>query len=899
MTIYDDYADYTIKYKVEFGAKTLVLIEIGSFWEIYDAADGTGANMKDVSDILNIQVSKKNKNIAIVDRTNPYMAGFPTVALDKFLPLLVDKGYTVVLVGQVTPPPNPKRDVVRIVSPGTYIEGSCANSCGSSSNWIAAIHSESNVGVGIALVDLATGNTATTEAYGASAIELALDRIASYYAPCEVVCFGGGTSVLNIKPTIDLGTTYDKRVHNLSYQNEIISTCFKNETMLSAIEHVDLERQPMATIAFAMLLSFCKKHNDRIIHMLNKPEHFAENGCAFDLVGNSATQIDLAGIEKLLNKCTTAIGRRYFRGRLYNPAANKEVIEDSWSCIHAAMQNPERLGIVKKQLDLVYDVEKLYRRCVLKTCTMEHLTMLESSVSAMAALGAGAGAAAAVKDLFCLFCDIFDQQEQEQGQKQKQQLKFIQGYSPALDEAMATIDQLVADEAAFVANVQKGLGGAWTIKLEKSDNAAFFAITPKRWKDTKGSVFADFRILHQGTTTYKITCATMEDLYNRRVLADAAFNTAMQKAIMFFCDLLCGRQEQVSEFVGAIARLDFVNTCALNALHMGHVRPVFAYVPFAATGLRHPLIERLITVPYVPNDVTMVPGQGMLIYGLNAAGKSSLLKAIGVAAIMSHAGMYVACDSLTLGPEPFDALFCRISKSDDLYAGRSTFMVEMSELRTIMKRATQRSLVLADELCAGTEHKSAMAIVAAAIQVLNDRGVSFVFATHIHELTRILSASMSKNSVWHLDVYFDATLDALVYNRKLKPGQGSEIYGLEVCKSLDMDAHFIKMAFDIRDGCNRNVVGLESTRYNNAVLVAEKCGACGRANVKGEVEVHHILPQNAADATTGLVKNRVPKNATGNLVTLCSKCHDLVHAGKIDIAGYVATTKGRKLRVAR
>lgn len=320
---------------------------------------------------------------------------------------------------------------------------------------------------------------------------------------------------------------------------------------------------------------------------------------------------------------------------------------------------------------------------------------------------------------------------------------------------------------------------------------------------------------------------------------------------------------------------------------------------FVITGLRHPLIERLQhKCRYVPNDIEMQES-GMLLYGLNASGKSSLMKALGLAVIMAQCGMYVACTSMNLNA-PFEHVFCRISKGDDIYNGQSTFMVEMSELRTILQRANKMSLVLGDELCAGTEHISAISIVAAGIRALIQKQSTFVFTTHLHELVQYIEYTPKQLAIYHLDVYFDRSMDALVFNRLLKPGQGSKIYGLEVCQSLDLDKDFIQDAFDIRNKIT-TTTGIKKSRYNSKVFVSDTCYMCH--NKTHALEVHHIVEQKFADKH-GLIRERgcervrgvFHKNAKHNLVSICEACHKNVHHGNLQIDGFVDTSKGTRLK---
>ena len=147
----------------------------------------------------------------------------------------------------------------------------------------------------------------------------------------------------------------------------------------------------------------------------------------------------------------------------------------------------------------------------------------------------------------------------------------------------------------------------------------------------------------------------------------------------------------------------------------------------------------------MPNDVSLgVDGvDGVLLYGVNSVGKSSIMKAVGLAVVAAQAGMFVAADALELGERPFTGIYTRIGLRDDLARGHSTFVVEMLELRAILRRASARSLVIGDELCAGTEAQSALAIVGAGVVTLAKRGARFAFATHLHELPRLPQVTFS------------------------------------------------------------------------------------------------------------------------------------------------------------
>jgi DNA mismatch repair protein MutS len=244
---------------------------------------------------------------------------------------------------------------------------------------------------------------------------------------------------------------------------------------------------------------------------------------------------------------------------------------------------------------------------------------------------------------------------------------------------------------------------------------------------------------------------------------------------------------------------------------------------------------------------------------------------------------------------PYTGLYTRILGNDNLWAGMSSFVVEMTEFRSILRSAAIRMLVIGDELCAGTETASATAIVAAGIQTLVKRGAHFLFATHLHELSEIPEiANDPKVRPYHLSVFPDLTTGALVYDRALRPGCGSPMYGLEVCRGLDMDAEFLALATALRKRMFTADGKAHASRYNSSVVVS-RCGICGAgATGANTLEVHHIVPQAAADAE-GRIAPGQHKNTKSNLVVLCESCHQKHHSGLLEIQGWKDTSEGVKL----
>ena len=299
-------------------------------------------------------------------------------------------------------------------------------------------------------------------------------------------------------------------------------------------------------------------------------------------------------------------------------------------------------------------------------------------------------------------------------------------------------------------------------------------------------------------------------------------------------------------------------------------------------------------VPYIANDIEIGTenNNGILLYGVNAVGKSSLMKSIGINLLMAQCGMYVSSKSFIFSP--YNHIFSRMPSGDNLHEGKSTYVCELSELRTILKKSTNKSLVIGDELCSGTEVISALSIIASGIKTLSEKGCSFIFASHLHELCDLECIKNIKNiNIYHLSVDFDKENNCLVYDRKLKNGNGNTLYGLEIAKSLDLPLDFLHFANQIRQDytkMNKNFVEPKISKYNNNLFM-DKCSLCDE---KCE-EVHHIIEQKNANEDNIIESEQIHKNRKSNLMLICEKCHDKIHNKEIKIDGYKDTTDGKKL----
>jgi DNA mismatch repair protein MutS len=846
--LYDEYAQYTQTHKALYGPDTVVLMEVGSFLEFYDCDRGLGADVPRVCGLLNIAVTRKSKAIPTVSRSNPMMGGFPRAAAPKHVQVLVDAGFTVVYVAQVSPPPNPRRAVTEIVSAATSAasdllsppaDGDTAASASAASSAasaavagsaLMAAHVESGAGwaaVGWAVLDLATGRTRAGECVAdkrdlTQPLE-ALRRAAIDAAPIEVVVSfssssGSGSGSGGSPPSdpmddicAHLAGVPRARVHrrepspSAQHRDDVLRKAFPVTGFLTPAEHVDLERRPYALEAFVAALQFAHEHNDSVVRRVQRPDLDTDADGVELMMQTSADalqQLDVVGpcvashsshssrhgrghgpgqhtgpitLLRCLNRCRTAVGTRAFRDRLLRPITCRATLEARYDAVDRLLACPLAVrNALTQALNGVGDLERTFRRvCLRRTSAAELPGVVSAFVAARDALlaspaSSSEAAADGIVKLILSRTQFPDQQTMQTMQPmqphQMQRSFFVRGVHPDVDAAQ---DELDSARAVFH-QVAAALNAAMGAEHVRVVDDAMLVVTDKRWAAAvkSGAVAraavapwfcgADASLLahHESGlggsgNNRRVAHPALGPAAGERVArAAATLSAALNRRLAELLDDLAENYGEAAwSVVRAVEALDVALTCAVNAEAMGHVRPRFVQPPppdgrscVRAKGLRHPIIESLLLdrgERYVPNDVSLgCDGVGgILLYGVNAVGKSSVMKAIGLAVVMAQAGMFAACDALELAP--FASLFTRIGLHDDLARGHSTFVVEMLELRSILRRADARSLVIGDELCAGTEAPSAISIVGAGVAALAERGTAFVFATHLHELALV------------------------------------------------------------------------------------------------------------------------------------------------------------------
>ena len=971
--IVDDYLDYQYTYQKKYGDKTIVLMQVGSFFEAY-AIDGDEEkinvdNLYYICDLMNIQISRKNKSILKSSRSNPLMAGFPLVAIDKFIQILMNNHFTVVQVEQVTEPPEPLRKITNIYSPGTQI-----NYCPSeeTSN-LVSIYIETipdlkkykdTVCIGLSVIDLPTGKSIVYEAFSEKDdLHQAFDEVFRFiqsHNPREIVINAKSSpfskeqlvSYLEIQNrTYHYNTEaeMDKTYEKLAYQKTFLEKVYQHQknNLLSIHEFLDLENKLYGTISFIYLLQFAYEHNESVVERIDKPEIWSSNKYLI-LTNDSINQLNLVDNSNNINNkygsllgivsnASTAIGKRYLKEQLLNPINSLEQLEHRYQCIQELLTRDSDSGeymfkLVEEKLKRIMDIERLHRRMSLKILQPADFSNLDMayqnivSIFEMEELFQEKELTKIIPDSeeienfqeFMLeYRELFDLDEIGKYHLNNITGSFFKlGQVPEIDEIQQKINkyrnqlQSIANKLSYF--IEKG---SEFIKVEFIEKEGYYLQTTKKRGEALKKSFSNTAYQPFEVKDIKLTINPREldlkFLKDRTKITSDRINTISGKLrslqiklesltkehylnkLEHFYHKYSGSLTSISIFVGQI---DFFKSNAKTSVMYGYTRPNIiqndsSYVDIK--DMRHPIIERINGgSEYITNNVMIGKEDlnGILLYGCNAVGKSSLMKAVGLNIIMAQAGMYVAASNFTY--QPFDYIFTRISDNDNIFKGQSSFAVEMSELRSILKRSNKKSIILGDELCSGTESVSAQSIFAASVIKLSGSNINFIFATHLHELYKMEEIQELENvKSYHLKVIFDEINKTLIYDRKLEEGNGPTIYGLEVCKAMDLDPDFLKLANKLRKkivNVSDQILTTQKSNYNHD-LYMDKCEICH----EDSTDTHHITEQHLFDDNN--MKEHLPKNKLSNLVPLCQGCHDNVHHGNLIIRGYVDTSEGKKL----
>ncbi len=736
-------------------------------------------------------------------------------------------------------------------------------------------------------------------------------------------------------------TLNDTAILNSKYQSTILENIFG-----SCLEHINLHAYNYARISLVGLLEFTKNHQPILLNKLTEPSYY-DNDLSLYLGNRCLDQLDVLPhpdkpktLYDIIAKTKTPMGKRYLIDQLCNPLINPDELNNRYNIIEFLLNHYENIN---KELNNIYDLPKIVRKMELNKIYPSEIVNLNTSISQIRKvfkilrslddearkkvkkyLSIDKEICDKLKDINNHILSTFDLQYMENmsyaNYKEETKNYILNNNYPEITELTNKIDvsnnfmdNLVLTLEKFIeeqnSKVIKKDGNAITLKFNDRDGH-YMLITKRRCKilqeklakmnefDVGGFKIKvkdlEFNDLPKSNNT-KISTRDILKMSNDVISLKSELAIKMKEAFYKEINIMVDNfRDIIMDISNTIKYLDFLNSGAMVAYENGYCKPNIninnnnSY--FEAKQLRHPIIEIINTeTPYHPHDISLGNPNSVLLFGVNSSGKSSLMKSIGLAIILAQIGYYVSAKEFNYSP--YKNLFTRIRGNDDLYKGLSSFMLEMVELSAILKRNTNKTLVLADELAKGTEYKSSLIIISYMLETLVKSNTSFISASHLHSLCDLPCIKNLNNiKIMHIKVSFDDINNELIYDRQLSEGEGEHFYGLLVCKyfmkSDDFNTRTKEIELEVEDQ------HIRKSNYNNNIYMIE-CEICG---TKKNLESHHIEPQRSCDKFKSLDNPHIKKNEIYNLVILCSKCHDAHDRGDINIIGWQDTSNKRKLK---
>jgi DNA mismatch repair protein MutS len=950
ISIIDEYISYNNLYKDQY-EKYLVLLQVGSFYEMYsDIQDDP--KLKEVCELLNLLMTRKNKSIQEISKNNPHMAGIPCCSLQKYLDVLIDNNYTVLLYDQedINNSKKKYRKLSKIFSIGTHIN--CEKES-KTENVILSIYREtinSNNICGISTINLSTGDVNVLEIYNENDITKLLEdlnKIIIIHKPKEII-YSYDTSketkkdcvyniLYNTNTIFHYNTNIIKDYTKINYQNDFLKNVYKNYNIgfLSAIEYLDMEKYNYSTISLIILLNFAYKYDNMIIENINKPNILTDKN-VLNLHNNALEQLNIFSLTNnykynslfdVINKNSTKLGSRLLKKMLAEPITNINELNKRYNLVNKLLQN-ETYKQYENELKYIIDIEKYHKSLgILKLQPYQYGRLHQSYKFINNLIN--------LSELY--FKDYFDYELlQEYKKYYNEYLKYFnidnlevfsfnnknnvilnifnEGIVKEVDEIMNKIHseknklELLSNNLSKLINDDK-------IEIQCTDKDGYYLILTKN-RATKLKKAINDNLLYKDlifedkvkASTY-ITSRSIKDISKHIIINESKLFDIIKNSYYEITEFLYKKYYKLLIYLNYfISYIDVFNSFAKVSYLNNYSKPIIdidskkSYMDIK--NIRHPIIELLSTsTEYITNDIQInVDNTGMILYGINSSGKSSIMKSVGLNLILAQIGCFTATSEFKF--YPYNSIFTRIDHTDNLFKGMSSFEKEIYELKTILNYSNSNSLVLGDELLSSTENISAISIISATINNFLSKDISFLFASHLHNIPKYIDENLkNKLYIGHLKTEYDNINKCFIYNRKLQPGESVKNYGLIVAQNILSDSIIIKDALQIQNKIiNNNAEILENKKSKyNSNLIVNKCYICDDNNISKKsnevLEVHHIVYQSQFKNNKCLLeeKKHIKKNNKSNLVTLCGYHHDQIHNNNIKINGWITTSNGIKL----
>ncbi|MBQ5795478.1 MAG: DNA mismatch repair protein MutS [Kiritimatiellae bacterium] len=780
-----------IKREVPEGA--IVMFRLGDFYEMF------GEDAVVAAPILGATLTK---------RGNQPMCGVPHHALNAYLAKLIRAGKTAALCEQVEDPKTAKglvrREVTRIITPGTVTEDGLLDE--TANNYIAAVSGNS-----LAMLDLSTGEFTVEEFAARGALVEAMRRC----RPAEIIAAEGEGRLEEFSFT---------PVGDWTFAIDAATECLTRHFKVLALDGFGLEgRGELVSAAGALLYYVGTTLRHSIAHV--RKVSVRSGGDALVLDGGTIRHLQLlpggevsreASLFGVLDATKTPMGARCLRNRMMRPFAGAHVVNARLDEVETFVNDRASLAEARSLLSGVRDIERLMAKVMafranprdLKglSTSLKPLPELKSLLDSLGGRLAGINGGITCEDAIVA---LIEKAIAEDPPVALADGGFIAaGYNAELDDLRSVAGEGRRWLVEFQTREQERTG----IRNLKVKHVSTFGFVIEIPKGSLSMVPGDYERRQTLTTGERFVTGELKE-YERKVMGAEEKAIAIEQRL--FRDILekiAERTDAVQASALAVGELDVTLALADRALAAGYVRPeVDEGDELEIVDGRHPVVEQLPDAePFVPNDVRLdiSDNQIMLITGPNMAGKSTYIRQVATIAVMAHIGSFVPASSMRIGV--LDRVFTRIGAGDDISRGRSTFLVEMQETAEILNNATNRSLVVLDEIGRGTSTFDGISIAWSVAEYLHGKTkAKTLFATHYHELTDLADAFAG---IRNFTVKVKEEGGRIVFLRRIVPGVAEKSFGIHVGAMAGLPQEVVARAAEILKNLEANDIDVNAPK---------------------------------------------------------------------------------------
>jgi DNA mismatch repair protein MutS len=798
----------------------LLFFRMGDFYELF-FEDAVTASRE-----LQIQLTARDKQ-----RTIP-MCGVPYHAAEGYLARLLRKGYRIAICEQMEDPKLTKkivrREVIRVLTPGTAVD---AGLSAEQNNFLAALHSDAGV-AGIALLDLSTGDFRATEFTGPNAVIQAVDELTKI-KPAELLyaaahpLFSRLEDSEAIKP---LGAIRTKTpIDGYAFTGDYAIPLLERQLGTQSLDGFGLAGHSVAAIAAGAVLHYARNTQQAQLDHIESIRFYEQADC---LQLDQVTVRNLELVDTLfsdgsaqatlfhaLDCCCTPMGKRLLRSSLLRPPAEAEGIRRRHDAVEALCSDLILRENLRAALDGILDLERLLGRISLDTARPRDLLALGLSLRKLPTLRLALGPLNA--ELWQSCAERVDPMQDIQSQVEativpEPPLTMADGgvvrtgIDAELDDLRA-ISHSGRESIAAIEQRERARTGIHSLKVRFNSVFGYYIeIT----KSNLGAVPDDYQRKQTLVNAERFTTPELKDFESRILTAHDRCIEIEKRVVEELRQFVLTAAGRIRRTCAAIAEIDLLANFAHIAALRSYVRPQIeeGSVLEVIAG-RHPVVECMMEDAgegrFIPNDLHLDTNGKciLLVTGPNMGGKSTYLRQAALLVILAQLGCFVPARSMRFGL--VDRIYTRIGASDNLARGRSTFMVEMTETATILNTATERSLILLDEMGRGTATFDGLSLAWAALEYLDAKiGARTLFATHYHELT-LLADQLPH--LCNVRVGVKETPQGIVFLHAIEPGPASKSYGIEVARLAGLPASVLQRARQVLRQHER------SERHNVAV----------------------------------------------------------------------------------